>query len=180
MNNDAEGERAGLTWRPALLAGGEWPSPCMPPSLDGLYCTACPGLELLSCELLAKPVAVADVLVYRMYTKHRHELYHARKAWNKTLERPLPPLWAWTSSLLKSRRLSSPADCFNMESRPLAAMCDLGDGCRLCTFTIFSSCKCHLLAVEQLLPRQTVHCKKILAVFPSPAGINSSLPGINL
>ncbi len=45
--------------------------------------TACPGLQLLSFELLAKSAAVAYVLVYRMYTKHCHELYHARKAWNQ-------------------------------------------------------------------------------------------------
>ncbi len=28
-----------------------------------------------------------------MYTKHRHELYHARKSWVKTLVRPLPSFW---------------------------------------------------------------------------------------
>ena len=54
----------------------------MPPSL-----TDC--LELLSCELLANPAVVADVQILKMYTKHRHELYHERKAWVKTLVRPL-------------------------------------------------------------------------------------------
>jgi hypothetical protein len=61
----------------------------MPPSL-----TDCPVLEMLSCELLANPDAVADVLVLNvMYTKHRHELYHSGKAWVKTLIRPLPSIW---------------------------------------------------------------------------------------
>jgi hypothetical protein len=41
---------------------------------------ACPGMELLNCELLAEPAAVADVLVLSVYTKHRRELYKARKA----------------------------------------------------------------------------------------------------
>ncbi len=54
---------------------------------------ACPGLELLSCELLANPAAFADVLVLNIHTQHRHELYNPRKAWVKTLVRPLPPLW---------------------------------------------------------------------------------------
>jgi hypothetical protein len=59
---------------------------------DGPYRTACPGLKLFSCELLAYSAwysaAVADVISL-MYTKHRHELYHAkRKAWVKTLGRP--------------------------------------------------------------------------------------------
>ena len=31
-----------------------------------------------------------------MYTKHCHKLYHARKAWVKTLVRPLPFLLALT------------------------------------------------------------------------------------
>jgi hypothetical protein len=44
------------------------------------------GLELLSCKLLVNQVAVA-------IKKHRHELYHARKAWAKTLVRPLTSLW---------------------------------------------------------------------------------------
>ncbi len=59
----------------------------MPPSLTDH--TACPGLELLSCELLANPAVVADVQILKMYTKHRHELYHERKAWFNTLVRPL-------------------------------------------------------------------------------------------
>ena len=46
----------------------------MPPSLTDR--TACPGLELLRCELLANPAAVADV--------------QARKAW---AVRPLSSLW---------------------------------------------------------------------------------------
>ncbi len=51
--------------------------------------TACPGLELLSCELLANQAADADVLVLNVqYTKHRHKHYHARKAWVKTLVSP--------------------------------------------------------------------------------------------
>ncbi len=59
----------------------------MPPSLTDH--TACPGLELLSCDLLTIADAVGDALVMNvMYTKHRHELY--RKAWVKTLVRPLP------------------------------------------------------------------------------------------
>ena len=29
--------------------------------------TACPGLELLNCELLANPVAVADVLILNVH-----------------------------------------------------------------------------------------------------------------
>ncbi len=101
MNNAVEGKRAVPTRRPALLAGGEWPSPCRL-SWRTVH-TACPGLELLSCELLAKSAAVADVLVYRMYTKHRHELCicHAwKEGMKKTLERPLPSFWAWTRSLL--------------------------------------------------------------------------------
>jgi len=56
--------------------------------------SASPVLELLSCELLANSVAVADVLVLNiMYTKHRLELYHSRKAWVKTPVRPLPSIW---------------------------------------------------------------------------------------
>jgi hypothetical protein len=46
----------------------------MPPSLTER--TAFPCLELLGCELLANPAAVADVLVLK--------LYHARKAWVNT------------------------------------------------------------------------------------------------
>ncbi len=49
------------------------------------------GLELLSCELLANPAPVADILVMNVH-KHRHELYHTRKAWVKTLVRPAPIL----------------------------------------------------------------------------------------
>ena len=60
----------------------------MPPFLTDR--TACPGLELLSCELLANPAAVADALVLNVYTKHRQEL---SKAWVKTLVGPLPSLW---------------------------------------------------------------------------------------
>jgi hypothetical protein len=59
----------------------------MPPSLTDR--TACPGLELLSCELLANPAAVADVLVLNVHRQHHIELYHERKAW----VRPLPSLW---------------------------------------------------------------------------------------
>ncbi len=70
----------------------------MPPSLTDR--TACPGLELLSCELLANPVAGTDDLalnvhktsemgkkfgIGRMCTEHRRELYYARKAWVRTL-----------------------------------------------------------------------------------------------
>ncbi len=65
----------------------------MPPFLTDH--TAYPGLELLSCELLAIADAVADALVMNvMYTKHRHELYHSRKHGSlKTLVRPLPSIW---------------------------------------------------------------------------------------
>jgi hypothetical protein len=45
----------------------------MPPSL--MDRTAC-LVWICSCELLANPAAVVDFL---MYTKHRHELNHARK-----------------------------------------------------------------------------------------------------
>jgi hypothetical protein len=64
----------------------------MPPSLTDHM--ACSGLELLSWgELLTNPAAVADVLVLND-TKHRHALYYVRKAWVKTLVRPLPSLWS--------------------------------------------------------------------------------------
>ena len=55
----------------------------MPPSLTDR--TVCSGQEQLSCELLANPAAVANVLAHNVHTKHRHEIYHARKAWVKTL-----------------------------------------------------------------------------------------------
>ncbi len=47
----------------------------MPPALKDH--TTCPGLELI---------------YYWMYTKHRHELRHARKAWSGTLVGPMPSL----------------------------------------------------------------------------------------
>ncbi len=68
----------------------------MPPSLTDR--TACPDLELLSCELFTNPAAFADVLVLNVHTQHRIELYHERKAWVRPLQSlgvlllPLPPL----------------------------------------------------------------------------------------
>ncbi len=60
----------------------------MPPALTDH--TSCPGLGLLSCERLAIPAAVSDVLVLNvLYTNLRHEIYHAKKAWVKTLVRPV-------------------------------------------------------------------------------------------
>ncbi len=70
-------------------AGGEicvvMDGPCgMPSSLTDF--TVCPGLELLSCELLANPAAVVDVLVLNVHkTPPLYELYQDRKAWIKTL-----------------------------------------------------------------------------------------------
>ncbi len=58
----------------------------MPPALT--HRTAGPCLGLCSCEILANPAAVVDVLVLNEH-KHRQELYHARQAWVKTLVRPL-------------------------------------------------------------------------------------------
>jgi hypothetical protein len=55
----------------------------MPPSLTDS--NAFTSLKLLSCELLANPATVSDVLMLNVHTKHPHELYHARKAWDKTL-----------------------------------------------------------------------------------------------
>jgi hypothetical protein len=49
---------------------------------------ASPGLELLSCELLANPDAVADVLVLNVHNTHRHDLYQAKKTSDKTLVSP--------------------------------------------------------------------------------------------
>jgi hypothetical protein len=42
-------------------------------------------LELLSCELLANPAAVADVLDFLVQNVHKtlSEAFHARKAWVK-------------------------------------------------------------------------------------------------
>jgi hypothetical protein len=40
----------------------------MPPALTN--CTACPGLELLRCELLANPAAIADVLVLNVHAQN--------------------------------------------------------------------------------------------------------------
>jgi hypothetical protein len=37
---------------------------------------------------------------YWMYTKHQQELYHARKAWVKTLVRPLPSLWSYVYTFI--------------------------------------------------------------------------------
>ncbi len=42
-----------------------WDRRSMPPSL--MDRTACPGLELLSCELLTNPAAVVDVLVLNVH-----------------------------------------------------------------------------------------------------------------
>jgi hypothetical protein len=39
-------------------------------------CTACPGLELHSCELLANPAAVADVLVLNVRKTLSRALSH--------------------------------------------------------------------------------------------------------
>ncbi len=44
----------------------------------------CPGLDLLSCELLANLAAAVDILVLNVH-KQRHELYHARKEGANTL-----------------------------------------------------------------------------------------------
>jgi hypothetical protein len=52
---------------------------------------ACPGLELVSCELLANPAAVADVLVLNVH-KTPSSALPAKKAMVKTLVRPLPSL----------------------------------------------------------------------------------------
>ncbi len=58
------------------------------------HSTACPGLELLSCELLANPAAVAYVLVLNV---HKTPLWAlSRKegmVQNSTVVRPLPSLW---------------------------------------------------------------------------------------
>jgi hypothetical protein len=63
-----------------MLAGGEWPSRCILYVMDGPHrlawrstCTTFPGLGLIYCQ---------------MYTKHRHELRHARKAWPGSLVDP--------------------------------------------------------------------------------------------
>ncbi len=56
----------------------------MPPSLTDR--TACTGMELLSCELLANPIAVADALVHKTPLSRR-------KARVKTLGRPLLSLY---------------------------------------------------------------------------------------
>jgi hypothetical protein len=59
----------------------------MPPSLTDR--TACPGLELPRCELLANPAAVADVEVLTVHiTPSYCKLYHARTTWVKTLVNP--------------------------------------------------------------------------------------------
>jgi hypothetical protein len=53
-----------------------------------------PPALVCSCSdaILANRDAVADVLVL-VAQKTRHEPYQARKAWVKTLVRPLPSLW---------------------------------------------------------------------------------------
>ncbi len=75
MNYVTQG-RHGLQYSSKPLAFlWEWPSGrdlccdgwSMPPSLPGR--TNCPGLELLSCELLANPAVVADVLVLNVHKK---------------------------------------------------------------------------------------------------------------
>jgi hypothetical protein len=43
------------------------------------YCTACPGKELLSCELLAMPAAAADCMLQNVH-KISHHRNHAMKA----------------------------------------------------------------------------------------------------
>jgi hypothetical protein len=59
----------------------------MPPSLTDL--TACPGPHLLSCERLANPAVIVDVLILNVH-KTPPELYNVKKAWVKTVVRPLP------------------------------------------------------------------------------------------
>ncbi len=56
----------------------------MPPSLTD--CTACSGLGAASCELMANPAAVADVLVLNVHKTLSWAL--SRKAWVKTVVGP--------------------------------------------------------------------------------------------
>ncbi len=61
-NNEAEGQRDDPKRRVTHAAGRDLccDGRSMPPTLTER--TACPGLQLLSCELLANPAAVANVL----------------------------------------------------------------------------------------------------------------------
>jgi hypothetical protein len=76
--------------------------------------------ELLSCELLANPAAVFWCFSTECIKKHRHDLYHVRKAWVRLyVVRALPSLWcvlsllcglrpnSWTKSWQKSTEFSS-------------------------------------------------------------------------
>ncbi len=57
----------------------EWPSrvdgPCRTSLTDR---TACPGLDLLSCEFLANPTAIADVLVLNVHKTPSRAFSHMR------------------------------------------------------------------------------------------------------
>ncbi len=65
----------------------------MPPSLTDN--SACPLVRNCSAASFWRIQTSTERNV--MYTKHRHDIYHSRKAWVKTLVRPLPSIW-WCPS----------------------------------------------------------------------------------